>query len=331
MATIDGITFNLSRGGVYTRHRNIHLPSMNSYINTIRDTGYDGLEIRVVGFETTRAAYDDVLTAFMATGVHSLVINEGWEYRVHSVILNQDLLTYIVDNWYPYTLTMRTSTPYAYSTTDDHRAKSITSNNQEWSAADWPPGLLPNNNFEEWSNGVNSAPNGWVVEGTGAGITQDNTVVKVGTYSARLICSTSYLAYLKHYLYGYDGTEITFGAWVWCNTVGRARINIWTGIADSPSAYHTGGNTWEWLTTTATIHSGTHSPQAHVQFRINYGNIVYMRCDGAVLLKSDSIEDSTFMLNIDNGGAVATPVDIQVTSATAPSSEQSTLSQLESY
>lgn len=326
MATIDGIEFNLKSANVKTVHRNVHIPAMNSALNTIDDTGYDGLDIQIVGFENTRDVYDAVLAAFMATGEHSLVVNDGWEYRIHSVVLNQSLPTYIVNNHFPYSLTMRTDSPFAYNLINDYRAKSITSNNQEWAAADHPPGLLLNSSFEEWSNGVSSAPNSWVLYGTGGSVAQHTTPVKVGSYCARVSSSSTGFVYLKQNLYGFEGVKITFGAWVWCHTVARAIINIWTGNMDVSSPYHTGNSTWQWLTTTAIVHEG-----ANVQLRITSGSLIYMLGDGAVLMLGDKIEDNTFALDITTDSIVATPVDVQITSSTAPSSEQATLSQEESY
>lgn len=334
MATIDGITFNLSNARVYTKHRNIHLPSMNSYINTIRDTGYDGLEISIVGFENTRSVYDTVLTAFMATGVHSLVIDEGWEYRIHSVVLNQSLPTYIVNNHFPYTLTMRTSTPYAYSITDDYRAKSITSNNQEWSAADYPPGLLLNNNFEEWSNGTAVAPNFYQLVGVGATIARETIIIKTGAYSVKLTCAATNDTSIRPngtvLLNDLKGKTITLGAWVYSSTASRVRLKLYDTITEVYSSYHTGGGSWEWLTATLSV-SASASTLYIYPIWIDSGAIMTAYVDGAVLLKNDEIEDNTFTLNIDTDGAIATPVDIQVTSATAPSSEQATIGQLESY
>ena len=132
MATIDGTTCNITNISMDVLHRNRYLPAVNSYNNTVIDTGYDGLVIAISGKEYTQAEYDTVIAKFMSTGEHLLIVKSGWEYRVHSVKFSPDLIEGIVDNYFPYRLTMISETPYVYSTTDLTRIKTISSNNQEW-------------------------------------------------------------------------------------------------------------------------------------------------------------------------------------------------------
>ena len=135
MATINGVICNITKMQFASKNRNQYIPSLNSARNTVDDdNGYDGYQILLIGFEETQAKYDEVIASFMDIGEHLLVIKTGWEYRVFSVELNQSLEIGITDNFFPYTLTMLTETPYVYTTTDTSRIKTITTNEQEWSA-----------------------------------------------------------------------------------------------------------------------------------------------------------------------------------------------------
>lgn len=133
MATINGTTFNLKNLSIVSSHRNIVSEQPGSDTNYITDMGYNGLELRLDGYEETEAVYDNVIAEFMKTGGQTLVHRSGWQYTVYSLQLNPILLEGIVDNYFPYDLTLFTSTPYRESTTLTTRPKTITTNNQEWS------------------------------------------------------------------------------------------------------------------------------------------------------------------------------------------------------
>lgn len=135
MASINGTVFTLKIISISIVHRNRQISIVGSNDNPIEDYGYDGLSIEISGAEYSQSDYDDVIAEFMQTGEHILIIRPGWEYRVHSVRLNPvGREGYGDDLYYPYSLSMLTRTPFQYSTTDISRPKTITSNNQEWSA-----------------------------------------------------------------------------------------------------------------------------------------------------------------------------------------------------
>lgn len=46
--------------------------------------------------------------------------------------------------------------------------------------------LSPFGSFSSWSNGLNSAPDGWELVGAGATVAQDTVNVKYGLFSAAL-------------------------------------------------------------------------------------------------------------------------------------------------
>ena len=136
MTTINGVTFNMVNLRPVAVHRNSVSEQPGSDTNFITDMGYDGLVLRLEGFEETLATYDSVISEFMKSGEQTLVHRTGWQFKVYSVQLSLDLIEGIVDNYFPYDLILYTSTPYRESTSETTRSKTITTNNQEWSADD---------------------------------------------------------------------------------------------------------------------------------------------------------------------------------------------------
>jgi len=136
MATINGVTFNMVNLRPVAVHRNSISEQPGSDTNFITDMGYDGLVLRLEGFEETLATYDSVISEFMKSGEQTLVHRTGWQFKVYSAQLTPELIAGFADNYFPYDLILYTSTPYRESTTETTRSKTITTNNQEWSADD---------------------------------------------------------------------------------------------------------------------------------------------------------------------------------------------------
>jgi len=136
MATINGVTFNMQNLRPVVVHRNEITEQPGSDTNFITDMGYDGLVLRLEGFEKTLATYDSVISEFMKSGEQTLVHRTGWQFKVYSAQLTPELIAGFADNYFPYDLILYTSTPYRESTTETTRSKTITANNQEWSADD---------------------------------------------------------------------------------------------------------------------------------------------------------------------------------------------------
>ena len=136
MATINGVTFNMVNLRPVAVHRNSISEQPGSDTNFITDMGYDGLVLRLEGFEETLATYDSVISEFMKSGEQTLVHRTGWQFKVYSAQLTPELIEGIVNNYFPYDLILYTSTPYRESTSETIRSKTITTNNQEWSADD---------------------------------------------------------------------------------------------------------------------------------------------------------------------------------------------------
>ncbi len=139
LATINGVACNMKNLSIDTKHLNSRIHGLDSVFNPVRDSGFEGLVLNLDGHEYTQTAYDAMITEFMRTGSQSLVVRDGWEYRVHSVYLNQVFEKFIVDNYFPYSLSMITDTPYTYLLDEIQIAKQITTNNQEWNEGDIPP------------------------------------------------------------------------------------------------------------------------------------------------------------------------------------------------
>ena len=161
MATINGVTFNMQNLRAVAVHRNSISEQPGSDTNFITDMGYDGLVLRLEGFEETLATYDSVISEFMKSGEQTLVHRTGWQFKVYSVQLTPELIRGFADNYFPYDLILYTSTPYRESTSETTRSKSITTNNQEWSADD-------SANDIDTDGSVDAIPDIAVTGGTGA-------------------------------------------------------------------------------------------------------------------------------------------------------------------
>ena len=136
MATINGVAFDMVNLRPVAVHRNSISEQPGSDTNFITDMGYDGLVLRLEGFEETLATYDSVISEFMKSGEQTLVHRTGWQFKVYSAQLTPELIAGFADNYFPYDLILYTSTPYRESTSETTRSKTITTNNQEWSADD---------------------------------------------------------------------------------------------------------------------------------------------------------------------------------------------------
>jgi phage-related protein len=114
-----------------------------------------------------------------------------------------------------------------------------------------PPNLMSDWGYvESWSAGDSSAPDGWAMSGTAGSVAKEDTTIKYGSYSMKIISgsSNSYKATYSHSDYDdYEGKTITFGMWVKCSTASKARIYIYDGTTTTNSSYHAGDGEWEWI------------------------------------------------------------------------------------
>ena len=120
---------------------------------------------------------------------------------------------------------------------------------------------LPNGDFESWSGGGTTAPDGWSLAGQRAQVARATSVVKHGRYAASLTrrgadCDLRRglsddlggLTYLR-------GRTFTLGGWVYAIVPNRARLELGDGVTTAISAYHSGSSAWEWLTVTIAVDS----------------------------------------------------------------------------
>lgn len=118
-----------------------------------------------------------------------------------------------------------------------------------------PKNLLDWSNMEDWVSGTSAAPTEHTLSGASATVAQEATIVKQGTYSAK-VTRVGADATLYHDYTGYAsylGRKMTFGAWVYATVASRARLSIGDAVGTSNSSYHTGGSSWEFLTVTRDI------------------------------------------------------------------------------
>lgn len=142
MTSINGIELHLlTRPEITTEHtQNMTLLPGNDGVH-IDDMGYGGLQIRIKGYDTALDRYDAIIAAFMASGEQELILRDGWKYKVYSnrynMAQNNDS-----EDYHRYEFLLSTREPYQYSEDEITLSKSITSNNQEWSASDGGVSIL---------------------------------------------------------------------------------------------------------------------------------------------------------------------------------------------
>lgn len=200
--------------------------------------------------------------------------------------------------------------------------------------------LVSNGDFENWSAGTSVAPDGWILSGSGAAIAREASIIKLGTYSAKLTrnsndCIIYQTFYTERGINYWKSRKVTASCWVYATVADRARIGITDGISDTIySSYHTGNSTWQFLTVTTTLSSG--ATTSHVDLRIDTGDTsAYF--DGAMCVEGESaFSFSPKPLSGDVAGEIysltnkATPVDADVTliedSAATPTNQKKKLS-----
>jgi len=137
--------------------------------------------------------------------------------------------------------------------------------------------LLGNPQFDEWSRGTTTAPDGWSHWGTVAQIAGPGV-----TFAAQLTNTASQAGQLYQFI---DATgfpsmamlykrPITFVATVLASTASRVRLNINDGGSGNYlSGYHSGGGGWETLQVTGML-TGTAGSKPYVQLLIETGTSI---------------------------------------------------------
>ena len=151
--------------------------------------------------------------------------------------------------------------------------------------------LLKGGDFEVWSAGTTSSPDGWDFAGVGGNISRSSTNI-TGTYSASITNGAGNVAYLQ---YGelfndyYKVRTVTAGAWVWADAASRASLRIvdYDGSPDIYSAYHNGNSTWQFLTVTYNVPSD--SADFKVRAQIYPGDSITAYFDGILLVEGNTV------------------------------------------
>ena len=157
--------------------------------------------------------------------------------------------------------------------------------------------LLKNGDFESWSAGAAADPDDWTIGGGGAAIARESTIVKRGTYSAKITngldtaASEQCLAVQTKTGIGinyFKNRTFTLGAWVYSATANRARVWIQDDVQPiSYSSYHTGDSTWQFLTTTFTVDNT--ATLINVGINILAGSVINIYGDGAILVEGSVV------------------------------------------
>lgn len=123
---------------------------------------------------------------------------------------------------------------------------------------------LADNQFLVWAAGDAASPSYYTLSGAGATIARagsglGDTTRKWGLYSAKVTAGGGAAALFQQRLLttttyddGFDGREVSAGAWVLCAGASAGRIQLLDGAGTTSSSYATAGS-WTWLTVARTI------------------------------------------------------------------------------
>ena len=143
--------------------------------------------------------------------------------------------------------------------------------------------MLNNGNFERWSDGTSSAPDGWELSGSGATVGRNDANKKIGSYSCALTRNGSDLWLIQQAstdVY-WQSRTLTLGCWVKASAASRAYLYLYDS-AGTTTTSHSGSGNWEWLTVTHTVSAA--ATYVRVGFRILYGDTTAY-FDGAILVE----------------------------------------------
>jgi len=154
-----------------------------------------------------------------------------------------------------------------------------------------PTNLLSNGDFEDWSAGAAAAPDGWTTFGGGLSIAREASIIKLGTYSAKLTrggnnCVIIQAIHTTKGINYWKGRTVTLGCWVYATVADRVYIQVGDdAVGTTKSSYHTGDSTWQWMSVTLTVN--TSSTKLEAYFGIDTGDTsAYF--DGAMLVEGSS-------------------------------------------
>ena len=111
--------------------------------NPIDTLGFNGLTISVKGYARTDYDYDTLMSEIFAASF-KLYLKDDWYYN--GVLEDFNVPTLDSENYFPFDMKVACEEPFMYSDTETTKSKTITNNNQEWSADDDGFGIVTNGN-----------------------------------------------------------------------------------------------------------------------------------------------------------------------------------------
>lgn len=180
-------------------------------------------------------------------------------------------------------------------TWDTSKALSVTRLNEQlrdnmqylydnWGASGWGHNYVRNGHFDGWLAGASAAPDCWGFAGDA--IAQEDTIIKVGTYSAKMTSGAAAEAELYQlpafeFMGQLRGQAVTLGAWVYASAADRVKVRIDDGVSVVDSDYHSGSGDWEFLTVTLDPVDAGGSIVAVIH--IDAGDAIDVYVDGVIL------------------------------------------------
>lgn len=138
-------------------------------------------------------------------------------------------------------------------------------------------------------------PTGWALWDAGASWARSNEQAYRGTYSGKLTrAGTNCYAYQTYPLYGrYLGLQAEVGSWVYATVANQARLRLDSGAGVLATAYHSGGGSWEYLSTSGTFPTGALYLTCELQV---------LTTDGSAYFDEASVRFSNIFMSRDHYG-----------------------------
>ena len=137
MPTINGVEFNAERpsSGAHSKKSQQNTPP-GTDINPITRLGINGFGMTLNVVESHLDRYDSLVAEFMKQQELILVLRDGWEYHVEAVGVQFPDMVIELGEEYRFSVPLISETPYQFSVDEVNVSKSITANNETWSAGD---------------------------------------------------------------------------------------------------------------------------------------------------------------------------------------------------
>ena len=229
---------------------------MNDWVSGLPTEPYDRLTSGTYDNEERLITALDNTTGTLTVLAHGGTVGPSITYEVHRMFNASEKMRALV-------YAARAGFPYIFKKVRD------TSN----TVGNW----LRNGDFETWT--LTTIPDNWAKTGTPT--VSENTTAPYftrGSSSCKIITAlgTVYQSNTEvSDLAELAGHSVTFSAQVWSDTASDTRLSIYDGTTTTYSSYHTGGDTFEELSVTATIASSPSSVKFTIH-KAGAATIVYV-------------------------------------------------------